>query len=232
MSGLATLAATPAFAAADGEPVPASAALRSALEAIVADFSARAYAAGLPASIAAPRIVLQTTPQLSYFTRRGVFIAEWSTLPPQGQGAFDAWAAAAGPAWTGPRLFEEMFHWFLIPHEMTHWIQSRGGTRPIDADRYASESEANRVAVAYWRRTDSDRARLDGLAAALAAIFARLPNPVPPGADAVQYFQINYDTLVVNPAAYGWYQLRMVLEASRSESPPIEGALRMAIARG
>lgn len=228
-SALAVLAMPRVALAADTPPAPTAA--QTAVEGIVADFSARAHAAGLPATVVTPVVVFRTTPALSVFTPQGILIAQWSELPPPAQAQFDAWAAVAGSSWTGARLFEEMFHWFLVPHEMTHWVQTRGGTQRL-TDRYATEVEANRVAVAYWRRSDAGRARLDALAAGLTSLHAKMPSPVPTGADPAQYFQTNYGTLAVDPNAYGWYQLRMVIDAYRAaDAPPFDTALHALIAR-
>jgi hypothetical protein len=228
-SALAVFATRGVAVAADTRPAPT--AMQTAVEGIVGDFSARAHAAGLPATVVTPVVVFQTTPGLSVFTPQGVLIAEWSALPPPVQAQFDAWAAAAGSSWTGARLFEEMFHWFLVPHELTHWVQTRGGTQKL-TDRYATEAEANRVAVAYWRRTDADRARLDALVGALSSLYAKMPSPVPSGDEPVHYFQTNYATLGANPAAYGWYQLRMITEAYRApESAPFDATLHALIMR-
>ena len=227
-SVLAVIATPRLVLAADTPPAPTP--LR-AVEGVVADFSARAHAAGLPATVVTPAVVFRTTPALSVFTPQGVFIAEWSALPPPAQAQFDAWATAGGSSWTGARLFDEMFHWFLVPHEMTHWVQTRGGTQPL-TDRYATEMEANRVAVAYWRQTDAGRARLDALAGVLASMYAKMPSPVPSGADPVQYFQTKYDALAADPGAYGWYQLRMIIDAYRAaDSPPFDAMLKALIAR-
>ncbi|HEV2738389.1 MAG TPA: hypothetical protein VGU66_07410 [Candidatus Elarobacter sp.] len=222
--------ATPRSIALAADAPAAPAGLQSAIEGIVAEFSARAHAAGLPPDVVRPNVVLRTTPALSVYTPQGIVIAEWRGLPPLAQAQFDAWATAAGPSWSGARVFEEMFHWFLVPHEMTHWVQTRGGTQRF-TDRYESEAEANRVAVAYWRRTDADRARLDALVTALTALYAKLPSPVPNGADPAQYFQTKYDMLVVDPGAYGWYQLRMIIDAYKAQSPPLDTMLQALVAR-
>ena len=74
---------------------------------------------------------------------------------------------------------------------------------------YQFELEANRISAAYWREKDPDYLSL--LVGRFRRIRGRLPDPVPPGENAQQYFNRNYPGLGSNPDVYGWYQLGMVI---------------------
>ncbi|MDQ1193873.1 hypothetical protein QE419_002639 [Brevundimonas vesicularis] len=49
--------------------------------------------------------------------------------------------------------------------------------------------------------------------AAVRTVWETMSSPVPLGADRVTYFQDNHSALLSDPSAYGWYQLRMFLDA-------------------
>ncbi len=145
------------------------------------------------------------------YTRKDntIHTARWEELPPDVQDVVKRWATYAGHT-TGKQLFGEMFHRFFFVHELTHWllIQGKNNTNEI----YQHELDANRLAVAYWRESDSRY--LAALLARLRRISGRLPDPVPPGQDAEQYFNSNYRGLGSNPDVYGWFQVRMVIGAA------------------
>jgi hypothetical protein len=62
-------------------------------------------------------------------------------------------------------------------------------------------------------RANSDPEYLTRLVGDFRRIEAKLPNPVPAGLDPRRYFSDNYDKLGVDPVAYGWFQLYMVISA-------------------
>ncbi len=159
----------------------------------------------------APTIVVDTRPQLSMYTRgdNTIHTARWEKLPPDVQDLVKRWATYAGHT-TGKQLFDDMFHRFFFVHELAHWLQIQGKNNTNDV--YQRELGPNQLTVAYWR--ERDNRYLSALLARFRRISERLPNPVPPGQNAEEYFRSNYRGLGSNPDVYGWFQLRMVIEAA------------------
>ena len=109
----------------------------------------------------------------------------------------------------GSELFNELFRWFLIPHELAHAFQEVGQVR---SDHAKSEQFANDLAVAYYVETGSGD-RLSALEARLRYAAARLPLDVPAGEDPMEYFNKNYDRLTANPRRYGAFQFEFMLRS-------------------
>ncbi len=201
IGGILGVLAIPARVSAAGDD-----GLGQRIQAIIDDYARRAYAAGLPITIEKPTLVLQATPQIASYQGKTntVVLADYAGLPPEIKMVFAQWAAAARNGWDGERLVDEAFHWFFVAHELTHWVQIKTPVQ-VPGDIYEFEFQANRSAVGYWRSTPGGSARLDALVKAFVAIRATLPNPVPEGDTAQHYFNENYRSLGVQPAAYGWY---------------------------
>jgi hypothetical protein len=146
--------------------------------------------------------------------------ADFTTLPPPMQQIWNQWASYTEDEPTGAALFKDMFYKFFLVHELGHLIShrvivglpaaQRKETEENEAHNLLSgEYEANRIALAWFR--DSDPKYLKRLISGFRLIEARLPNPVPAGAEPRRYFSDNYDRLGVDPLAYGWFQLYMVI---------------------
>ena len=202
------LAALPAASA----PLPAVAAVQAEVEALVARFMGRAKA--LLPGVAAPRVVVAFTPQLSWIEEDGhaIHTVEWTQCPPGMQGFFASLLGDA-PAMRAPRFFHEVFNVFLVPHEMSHFVDARRGQLKNGGNYYGGEVHANRVAVAFWLGEPGGRERIGTLMDVVAQALARMPSPVPAGADKARYFNDNYLALLDDASKYGWYQFRMFLDA-------------------
>jgi len=113
-------------------------------------------------------------------------------------------------------LFTALFNWFLVAHELTHWLQREAG---IDLDRFSSEAMANDFAVAFHLRAAGGEQRLVRLRDLLESALARLNDPTPEGVDAASFFNTNYGALARDPSRYGYYQFRFILDsiAARDE---------------
>jgi hypothetical protein len=179
------------------------------LTVLAQDFERRARLARFAMTSASPAIVVDTPPQISMLTGTNtVHTSRWEELPPEVQDDFKRWATYTGDA-TGQQLFDDMFHRFFFIHELAHWLQLQA--KDYTKDGYQFELDANRVAVAYWREKDS--AYLSAMLARFQRVNDLLPNPVPDGQDAEQYFNANRSKLGSNPDVYGWFQTRMVVQA-------------------
>lgn len=200
-------------------PAPSVATIQAEVDSIVRRFLSEA--GPVAAGVKAPRAILAFTPQLSWVKDDGseLHTAAWSQCPPELQAFFAGLLGDPRPM--APQLFfHEVFNAFLVPHEMSHIVDARRGRIRNGGRLYDGEVHANRVAVAFWRTQPGGEARIQRLMSAVETVWLNLPTPVPANADRVAYFQENYEALLANPAAYGWYQFRLFLDAwdRRNES--------------
>lgn len=226
-SGLATALAV--GQAANGSPLAIEAA-RIEVEAIVARFMARARAT-LP-GVNVPMVVIAFTPQLSWIEEDGsaIHTVEWSQCPPGMQGFF---ASLLGdtPAMPAAVFFREVFNAFLVPHEMSHFVDARRGNLKNGGDFYRGEVHANRVAVAYWLGEEGGRERMARLMDVVEQALAHMVSPVPAGTDKAVYFNDHYRSLLGDASKYGWYQFRMFLDAwEKRDSDDFEALVRTFLA--
>lgn len=146
--------------------------------------------------------------------------ADFTTLPPPMQQIWNGWASYTTDEPNGEALFKDMFYRFFMVHELGHLIAHRviqGLPEPQDKETsdnlqnnlLSGEYEANRIALSWFREYDPEY--LTRLIGDFRRIKAKLPNPVPAGLDPRRYFSDNYDKLGVDPVAYGWFQLYMVI---------------------
>ena len=216
------------IAATVGRSRPASAQRDLLLEeeqALAAKVEARTQINDFDLKTRAPKVRIDAGPGLSYYdmgTGNVVHEERWENVPAPIRATFDRWAEYAGDQPNGRQLFREMFHRFFLVHELGHWMedqvleQRRDKTaatarRNAKTARWRYESVANEISIAWWR--EHDPAYLATLMHDLRTIQAKLPNPVPAGEDARQYFTRQYSKLAEDPNAYGWFQLRMVILA-------------------
>lgn len=206
LTALAAMAATPAFAD------DSVAAVQAEVEAIVARFMSEA--GPLVDGMTAPRVIVSFTPQLSWIQEDGseVHTVAWSQCPPDFKGFISSLLGPTPPMEPG-LFFHEVFNAFLVPHEMSHFFDQKSGRLENGGRLYDGEVHANRVAVAFWRTQPGGEERMERLMAAVEVVESNLPSPVPAGQDRIAYFQENYAALGGDPAAYGWYQFRMFLDA-------------------
>ncbi|MCA9565111.1 MAG: hypothetical protein KC561_16550 [Myxococcales bacterium] len=159
--------------------------------------------AGVPLPFV-PTIAEWTRPSLiSWRAReRMVAVPVWDELAPPQHALFEEMAAGIG----GQTLFDWLFRWFFVPHELGHALQS--SVCPDRFGHYHSEQQANDIAVAFWMIARPEA--LDVLEQIIATVAAGVPNPVPEGEQPAAFFDTNYDTLASDPWAYGYFQFRFV----------------------
>jgi hypothetical protein len=129
-------------------------------------------------------------------------------------------------------LFDELFRWFLIVHELTHALQDNLGAD--HRDHAVSERGANDVAVALFRETPETRERLANLAALLETAKGNLPSLAEFADEAAldRYFDAHYDELTRDPTRYGAFQVRFILDSvRRSDALLFDDAIRNAVGR-
>ena len=196
-----------------GQNSPNERAVQKNAETIVNQYVSRLKASGFKPPFV-PRVIIENTPQLISYDKadRRITIPAWDGLNADEKKLFDEWAGFAGGGETGRTLFEELFNWFFIPHELSHYFAGELNSSG-NVDNFESEKSANEFAVAFWLTQPGVKSRLDRIARTARNIQQALPNPVPPGQDAKRYFNEHYDELGRNPPAYGYYQLKFVSDA-------------------
>lgn len=209
IAGLTACLAGPAVAEDTTETV---AVIQSQVEDIVAQFMISA--GDLVKGFATPKVVLGFTPELSWIKPDGseVHTAAWVQCPPEFQGFIASLLGDTPPMAPGV-FFGEVFNAFLVPHEMSHFVDAKRDNLRNGGRLYDGEVHANRVAVAFWLTQPDGKARMERLMSAVEVVESHLPSPVPEGQDRIAYFEANYEKLGSDPAAYGWYQFRMFLDA-------------------
>jgi hypothetical protein len=172
-------------------------------------------------------VLLDAGTAVSVSNRDGAHETDFNALPPAMQQVWTGWASYTKDETSGGALFKDMFYRFFLVHELGHLIAGRVMDGLPDAERKqvmanekanAPEMElvANRISVAWFREHDPQY--LARMVSDFRLIQARIPSPVPAGADPKRYLTENYRTLSANPVAYGWYQLYMVTSVYE-ESP-------------
>ncbi|MEW5825564.1 MAG: hypothetical protein AB1778_01925 [Candidatus Bipolaricaulota bacterium] len=182
--------------------------VQTAAERIVFSF-ALAVNESLDGAAVAPTVEVLNTPNLAYFDPRAqrIVIPHWPTLDPALRRFFVELADSEEDAAT---LFIGLFNTFLVAHEMAHWLQWGLG---VERDRYASEREANDIAVAFFGGLDGGDTLFHSLRPRLEAALARLADPTPPQSEEAQFFNSQYAALARDPYQYGYYQFRFILDS-------------------
>jgi hypothetical protein len=166
-----------------------------------------------------PDVRIENHPGLVSFFWQGpdqghVALSTWQGQPEPVRGLLHAWAAHGTLGMSPEQLFNEIFQRLALPHELGHYLQHMSG-RIAGVDRWTSELEANRIAIAFWQN-DPDTA--DGLPQRIenfTTFLASLPDPLPEGADARSWFNENYNAIGGDSEIYGWFQGRLMQEAWR-----------------
>ena len=152
-----------------------------------------------------PAIKIENTPSLVFFGGTSITVPIWETLNEQNKDLFNDWAETANAGFTGEEFFRKTFNWFLVIHELGHYVQQVKNTTKDD---YGFEVEANEIAIAYWKI--NNREALDAYITILTQVFATLP--VPQNTSRT-YFNSNYETIGDNPEVYGYFQFKFIIEA-------------------
>jgi hypothetical protein len=225
ISALASVAIVSAQLPKADTSTPRQQALLAEVQLTADDFQREIKDSGFQPTRPAPAIQISTIPQLSVFFDPSdtVVTGQWEELPPQVKQLMEQMLG-------GRQGFEDGFHKFFFVHELGHWAQSQGkkmSTVNQPPNHYLYELEANRISIAYWRRRDFSFA--NNLISQYRKAYDAMPNPVPAGEKLEDYFNGHYDDLGRNPAAYGWYQLRLVIAAADEKPAPTLAQLLKAL---
>lgn len=202
---LATCATPPCFAAAvPAAPDPVA----IKVSGIRDRFVAAVKACGVePAFI--PAVSISTNGSVISYSRKTLTIGRWEELPLPLQNLFAAWAVKETPGQDGHALFDDLFNGFLVAHELGHWVGDWSG-RWATLDRWDSELEANRFAIAFAELDAKTPVNVKKTVSEFDFI-QNGPGPVPAGQDQLRYFNENYDIMsTTRPVDYSWFQGRLM----------------------
>jgi hypothetical protein len=199
--------------------------VQTATESIVTAYvEAVARTLGEPAT--SPTIDVRNTPYLAYFDPRAlkIVLPYW---PPEKESTrtFFFELADGDEAWA-EAFFAELFDWFLVAHEMTHWLQTELG---LSLDHFTAEAMANDVAVAFHMENAQGEERLLQLDAMLVRALDHLTNPKPDGMETASYFNAFYMVLTQDPWKYGYYQFGLIRDSIARRSDLALEALLMSL---
>lgn len=187
-----------------GQSPPDPVAIRA--EAIRDRFVAAIRACGAtPTFVPAVRVETDAGLVSYHFDDRAVHLGRWADLPPPIKGMMAAWAGAGTMGLNPEQMFGEVFNDLLVAHELGHYLEHMSG-RMVGMDPTDFETDANRIAFAFWSIDQRDREALPKRYANVTTFLLGLPSPVPAGQDARSYLARNYNTISADGMAYGWYQ--------------------------
>jgi hypothetical protein len=139
---------------------------------------------------------------VQYDSSGTVLVFPWEGMDPGTHEALTALAQRSGSGLSGRATYASIFNELLVAHELGHWLQAGR----LKDNRWASEQDANRIMVAFWREHPDGRATAVRFAEYLSFVPGdHNPMPPPAGQSVRQYFNANYAALTRSPA-YGWYQ--------------------------
>jgi hypothetical protein len=188
------------------------------------------------ARVARAGFVLSFVPEVREWTRpsmiswrqeaKAVAVPRWEELTDGQRELLERMASAE----RARALFDELFRWFLIVHELTHALQNNLGV--AHGDHAVSERSANDVAVAFFRETSESRKRLADLTLLLETARAKLPSLAEFADEAAldRHFDAHYDELTRDPTRYGAFQVRFILDSvRRSDALLFDETIRSAV---
>ena len=174
---------------------------------IVADFSVNLNAIS-PVFSSHPKAILNTKPFLIFYSPKSnqVNLPIWDQVIPQQK---DFFYKLGGNEKKGKEIFGLFFNGFYLPHELGHAIQNAANKR--ESNLYQNEYFANTIAILYWRKVKRTK-ELRKCYKYAKQMVRKLPNPAPPGENAIKYFNEHYQELGADPYKYGFYQFAQFVE--------------------
>jgi len=164
-----------------------------------------------------PQAILNTQPyQVFYLSENNsVNLPLWSQINPDLQLFFSK--LVHGDANEGKKVFGLFFNGFYIAHELGHAVQF--SKEKNITNKYQEEFFANTLAILYWRES-SNKKQLEKCYNYVNNILKALPDPVPVGENAEDYFNKNYEKLAKEPAKYAYFQFSLFKSIYEDKSLP------------
>jgi len=110
-------------------------------------------------------------------------------------------------------FFISLFNWFLIPHELGHFINPMEDS----LSPYNREQAANEFAVAFFLSQIEYQEKLEYVEKSLSEVLQLLPKIDFNNLSEEEYFNMNYTKLGSNPNAYGYFQFKFILNILKNK---------------
>jgi hypothetical protein len=186
------------------QPYDSKEALKSDVLDIIKDFDQFMKEKGIePPYI--PTVIIRTEPYLIKWDEpnQGVILPFWDELLDEQKELFKALKGKNAEA-----FFISLFNWFLVPHELGHFINPMEDS----LSPYKREQAANEFAVAFFLSQKGFQSKLDYIEQSLPEVLGRLPEIDFGSLSEEEYFNLNYTQLGRNPYAYGYFQFKFILD--------------------
>lgn len=150
-----------------------------------------------------PTVIIQTGPYLIKWDEQnqGVILPFWDELYDEQKELFKTLKGEEAE-----EFFISLFNWFLIPHELGHFIN------PMEDSLtpYNRERAANEFAVAFYLSQEENKGKIDYINKSVSEVLELLPIIDFGSLSEEEYFNINYTKLGSNPNAYGYFQFKFI----------------------
>ena len=157
-----------------------------------------------------PKVEVVNTPALmSYWGDRNfgyLLTPSWKSADQKIKNLFQLWIDKSEIDDSAEHFFNQNFNWFLVPHELAHFLQETQKIKKIDYDdRWDSELYANQVAVSFWMSQGKEQELADFIMNTT-KIMNFLKSPNTSIVSEKEFFNKNYKELAQDPNKYGYYQ--------------------------
>ncbi len=158
-----------------------------------------------------PTLQIENTPELMFYNpgNNQVTSPYWEGQSKESKQMFNTWVENANMHYSAEVFFKKNFNWFLVPHELGHYLDFRRNKE--NRDFYGGELRANKIAITYLIKSGQETELLEFLTETdkLSHSLRFLPE----GTDEPAYFTKHYDALSQDPSKYGYYQFSLYRQA-------------------
>lgn len=157
-----------------------------------------------------PKVIVVNTPALmSYWGDRNfgyLLTPNWETADQNMKNLFQHWVDESGIDYSAEQFFIKNFNWFLVPHELAHFLQETQKIKRVDYnDRWDGEIYANQVAVSFWISQGKEK-ELTKFIENTTKIMNYLKSPNTSDISEKEFFNQNNRELAQDPNKYAYYQ--------------------------
>lgn len=157
-----------------------------------------------------PKVEVVNTPALmSFWGDRNfgyLLTPNWKTADKKMKNLFQHWVDESGIDYSAEEFFNKNFNWFLVAHELAHFLQETQKIRKIDYnDRWDGEIYANQVAVSFWMSQGKEKELTDFIENT-SKLMNYLKSPNTSNLSEKEFFNQNEKELAQDPNKYGYYQ--------------------------
>jgi len=157
-----------------------------------------------------PIVEVVNTPSLmSFWGDRNfgyLLTPNWESADQNMKNLFQLWIDESGVDDSAEHFFNQNFNWFLVPHELAHFLQETQKIKKINYDdRWDSELYANQIAISFWMSQGKEKELTDFIMNTT-RIMNFLKSPNTSKVSEKEFFNQKYRELAQDPNKYGYYQ--------------------------